>query len=78
MRPLIFARMPNEKAEEFAERCFRMISDATHEDIDQVFEVVTVSNFTPTRTLDASTATVSDIANFLATIVDDIKKRGQD
>ena len=36
----------------------------------------TVSNYVVTRTLDASTATLSDVANFLCTLVDDLKTKG--
>ncbi len=37
----------------------------------------TVSNFTPTRTLDASTATLADVANFVATLVSDMQGAGR-
>lgn len=33
----------------------------------------TVENYTPTRSLDAATATASDLANFLATLITDLK-----
>lgn len=35
-----------------------------------------VSDYTPTRTLDASTATVSDVADFICTLVDDLRGIG--
>jgi hypothetical protein len=35
-----------------------------------------VTNYTETRTLDASTATATDVANVLATFLFDLKKRG--
>lgn len=33
----------------------------------------TVSGFTPTRTLNAGTATLADVANTLATLINDLK-----
>ncbi len=53
----------------------REIEEASQEDLFDVFEDFTVSNFTATRSLDAGTATLADVANVLATIVDDIKGR---
>ncbi|MCP5087943.1 MAG: hypothetical protein GY952_14210 [Rhodobacteraceae bacterium] len=41
-----------------------------------VFDDFTVSNYTETTTLDASTATAGDIANFIATIVTSMQRRG--
>jgi hypothetical protein len=36
----------------------------------------TTSNVTPTRTLNVSTATLADVANVLATLIEDLKTRG--
>lgn len=36
----------------------------------------TTANYTPTRTLDASTATVGDVADVLATLIEDLKTAG--
>lgn len=36
----------------------------------------TVSNYTPSRTLDASTATLGEVADFLCTLIDDLKTLG--
>lgn len=36
-----------------------------------------VSNFVETRSLDMGTATVTDIGNFLATLVSDLQKAGR-
>lgn len=35
-----------------------------------------LSNITPTRTLNASTATAADVANFVGTLVQDMASRG--
>lgn len=45
-------------------------------DPNEVADAYTVSNYTETRTLNAGTATASDIANVLATFLDDLKRRG--
>lgn len=37
----------------------------------------TVSNFTPTRTLNAGTATTTQVANFVATLVSDMQAVGR-
>lgn len=37
----------------------------------------TVTNFTPTRSLDMSVATSADIGNFLATLVSDLQNAGR-
>lgn len=56
----------------------REIERLTVEDIEQVVkEFSTTGAFTETRTLNVTTATASDIAAFLATLLSDIKKGGQ-
>lgn len=45
-------------------------------DIGEIADGFTVVNFTDTRTLDASTATVADVANVLCTLLNDMKNRG--
>lgn len=53
-------------------------------DLDRRFQALerlvgpyTVENFTPTRTLDMSTAAAADIGNFLATLVNDLQQAGR-
>ena len=59
--------------DKFVMGAFREIEQASHE--ERFINVVTafkVTNYTKTRTLDASTATATDIANFLATLIADL------
>lgn len=50
---------------------------ASHDQIaEEIADAYTLSNYTVTRTLDASTATAGDIANVLATFLQDMKNRG--
>lgn len=56
----------------------REIERASIEDIETVVgELDVTGTVTETRTLDVDTATATDIANFLATFISDVKKRGQ-
>lgn len=53
---------------------FRTIESASQaERFVDIVSAYTVTNYTKTRTLDASTATAGDIANFLATLIADLK-----
>lgn len=45
--------------------------------LERAVSTYTVSNFTPTRTLDMGTATADDIGNFLCTLVQDLQKAGR-
>ncbi len=45
--------------------------------LEAAVSTYTVSNFTPTRTLDMGTAGAAEIGNFLATLVSDMKKAGR-
>ena len=55
------------------------IQNASIEDVDTaaVFKDFTATNYTATRTLNGGTATATDVANVLCTLIDDMKKRGQ-
>ncbi len=79
MRPVSFGSAPSDpKAfRDWIVRAFRQVDIASN-DIDpaRIADAFTVSNYTETRTLDAGTATATDIANVLATLIDDLKKRG--
>ena len=56
---------------------FRELSDNSHLDnATQILRDFTVSNYTETRTLNAGTAATADIANFLCTLVSDLKAGG--
>ena len=56
---------------------FVEISNATREDAILVADGYTVTNFTATRTLNAGTATLGQLAAFVATFIYDLQKRGQ-
>ena len=43
---------------------------------EEIADAYTVENFTETRTLNAGTATVEDVANVLCTLLYDLKQRG--
>lgn len=50
---------------------------ASYEEIPgEIGDAYTMTNFTTTRTLDAATATATDVANVLATFLTDLKARG--
>lgn len=73
MRPVAIGRsMGDGKA--WLQAAMDEIERASHEErFVQIADAYTVSNFTPTRTLDAGTATAADIADFLATLITDLK-----
>ena len=53
------------------------VQRASHDQItDEIADAYTLSNVTTTRTLDPSTATTADVANVLATLLQDMKNRG--
>lgn len=82
MRPVSFGNPPvnimtADPGPRFLFNALREIEKASLEgDTGTVADGFTVSNFTETRSLDASTATASDVANVLATFLNDLKKRG--
>jgi hypothetical protein len=58
-------------------QAFVEIQRASHEQItEEIADTFTLSNVTETRTLDPTTATAEDVANVLATILQDMKARG--
>lgn len=56
--------------------CMAEIERASYDDPNLIAKDYTVSNYTKTRTLDASTATTADIANVLCTLIYDMQNRG--
>lgn len=52
------------------------LENLQYEKVETVVDVFAVTNVTETRTLDATAATLLNIKNFVATLVQDIKKRG--
>lgn len=61
---------------EWVLQALKQIERASFEDIAEVADAYTVTNLTPTRTLDVSTATTADIAAVLGTFITDMKNRG--
>jgi hypothetical protein len=77
MRKLVFGSPLQGREIQWLVGAVKKVERATFEDIESVFDAVTISGaYTETRTLTPSTATASDIANLLATLITDIKKRG--
>lgn len=80
MRPVSFGSPPPVKdAERFAQwvkDCMSEIDRASNEQAEAVADAYTPSNYTATRTLDAGTATATDVANVICTFLDDLKNRG--
>lgn len=78
MRQLSFGS-PGPELDPWVASVLREIENASNEDAQQVFDDFTVSGtFTTTRTLDADTATLSDLIAFVATLVSDIQKIGKE
>jgi hypothetical protein len=76
MRPVVLGfRFYDEPFEQWAERALHDIENASIEDAMVVADAYTVSNFTASRTLNAGTATTTQLANFIATFIDDLQKR---
>ena len=66
----------NQAFRKWAEQALREIESASEDDIADVFGDFTVTGFTNTRSLNATTATLSDVASFLCTLVNDLSNRG--
>jgi hypothetical protein len=49
---------------------------ATSPETEEIADTFAVSNFTPTRTLNVSTATLTDLKNVVATFIHDMQQRG--
>lgn len=60
----------------WAEECFAELERATYEDEAAIANDFSVVNHTPTRTIDKTTATLSDVANVLCTLIEDLQNRG--
>lgn len=52
--------------------------DRTLADVAMIAQDFTVENYNVTRTIDASTASATDVADFLCTFIDDIRRRGKE
>lgn len=74
-------RPPNAYGDELFKQwvsaCFDEIQNASIEEIASIASDFTITGYTETRTLDASTATATDVANVLCTLILDLKRHGQ-
>lgn len=78
-RPYNFGTAPRDAKAliPWIDRAFRQLESASQEDLATVFdEYGSTGPLTPTRTIDLVTPSVANLAAVLATLVDDIKKRG--
>lgn len=80
MRPLTLGDPPARGSQEdtfnFVFNCLKEIENSSYEDVTIIADALTVTNVTPSRTLDPTTATLPQLAQFVATFVQDIKRRG--
>lgn len=61
----------------WVEQCFAEIERNSYNlDARQIAQDFTVTASTPLRTIDASTATLADLRNFVATFIADLKQGG--
>lgn len=72
----IFLGAPPATLDPWLTQTLREIENASREGVFAIIDGFTVTGFTPTRTLDVSTATNADFMNFVATMIDDLQKRG--
>lgn len=78
MKRLVFGNPLPGGFERWAASALREVERASAEDVEAVVADFTVTGtITETRTLNASTATATDLRNVLATLITDIQKRGQ-
>lgn len=80
MRPLTLGDPPLKGSQQdtldFIFNALREIENSSYEDVSIIADNFTVSNVTISRTLDPTTATLSQLAHFVGTFVQDIKRRG--
>jgi hypothetical protein len=78
MKNLNFGAPPPNDFAAWVEDCFREIERASLEDVESIVSEFRVTGTVTTlRTINAETATVDDLRNFVATLITDIKRRGQ-
>lgn len=81
MREVPFHAPPSDLnfSQPFERWIVQMLRNLTDASFDNAFEAIaddyTVTNFTETRTLDASTATAGDVADVLCTLIQDMQRR---
>lgn len=79
MRPVVLGQPASKQPEawkKWVEQCFAELERASQEDMAAVAADFTVTNHTATRSLDAAAATLDDVRNVLATLLEDLQNRG--
>lgn len=80
MRAVFFGQPANKDDDklfrDWVSTCLAEIELASQDDIPVMMKDFTVTNYTATRSLDASTATAADVAKVLCTLINDLQKRG--
>jgi hypothetical protein len=78
MRRVTFRpRLAGEDIEKYVARCFQEISEASNEDAMTIADNFGVSNFTASKSIDVATVTLPQLASFVATLVDELQRRGK-
>lgn len=77
LQPRPPASYGDELFKQWVAACFEEIQTASVEEISSIAQDFTITGYTETRTLDASTATAADVANFVCTLVLDLQRHGQ-
>ena len=76
MRIFRAGRPPQRYETSYFERLVAALEAHSEETDTALGKRYTVSGVTETRTLDAETATVTDVANFIGTLVQDFQEKG--
>lgn len=61
---------------QWVEDCLRKIERATFDGAEQIADGYMLTNFTESRTLDATAPTAKQVADVLCTFINDLHKRG--
>lgn len=78
MKTIIFGNPYPGGFESWVEECFRAIERASREDIEATVSAFKISGTVTTlRTINAETATIDDLRNFISTLISDINRKGQ-
>ena len=80
MRPVSLGQPASQRPEawkKWIEDCFAELERASYDDLAAVAQDFTVTNYTPTRTLNAGTANLATVANVLCTFIADLQNRGE-
>lgn len=77
MRQLNFGTPPRdtEGKIDWIVRALRQIESASRDNTDEIWDDYTVTNHTDTRTFDANSTTVDELADVVGTLIDDYKNR---